>query len=84
MRKLRFSSRISNVVLSSVQYLMVTGVRFSPLKLLFSLKSWIESCHSWQLSEDYFYFFFMADLWHMDVPGPGVKSELQLRPMQQL
>jgi len=26
----------------------------------------------------HFFFFLLLHLWHMEVPGPGVKSELQL------
>ena len=28
--------------------------------------------------------FFQLHPWHMEIPGPGIEPELQLRPMQQL
>ena len=35
----------------------------------------------WFLFPKIFFFFFLRPhLWHMEVPGPGVESELQLRP----
>ena len=32
----------------------------------------------------FFFFLFQLHPWHVEVPGPGIKSELQLQPMPQL